>query len=333
LANYLEKVAAAGARVIQPKVQPTITPPALPGSAAQEYHFAPQADPFDPVHEPQSQHSLTENHPVNPERQNADMELSARALNRTSDGVSQAKLSTPLDKHTDTKIANVTNAFATVVIPKTSAEQVSAIEEPQEPQITRAAQSSAAKKEPVFSQSAEVSKSAIRVHVPSEPLISPRWHPVVVPPLSLPVAGSIPQVPRITAGVPKILTASSSAQVSTSTAHGNREEKQGVGTHAFSSQLHADYLTAGRDKRPPAYAPVRTTANESGIWPAAQASMLPTPRNSRDNASRITIGRVDVQVNNHPPISTPPAVAKAGVPASIADVLETRYLNRFPLKP
>jgi hypothetical protein len=54
-------------------------------------------------------------------------------------------------------------------------------------------------------------------------------------------------------------------------------------------------------------------------------------RTNRD--TRITIGRVDVEVNNHPaPIPAPakPAVRRG---AGLLDRMEIRYLNRFSFRP
>jgi hypothetical protein len=67
------------------------------------------------------------------------------------------------------------------------------------------------------------------------------------------------------------------------------------------------------------------------VRPAPSAS-LPTGPVARQN--RITIGRIDVQVNNHPPAlplpsSAPPPMAHA----SPLYNLETRFLNRFPMRP
>jgi hypothetical protein len=76
----------------------------------------------------------------------------------------------------------------------------------------------------------------------------------------------------------------------------------------------------------------RTTM--ASVWPAASAPIpAPRPPSHGDSLNRITIGRVDVQVNNHPPTPAPRPVALAKVHSSFADALEARYLNRFPLKP
>jgi hypothetical protein len=51
----------------------------------------------------------------------------------------------------------------------------------------------------------------------------------------------------------------------------------------------------------------------------------------RRRESRISIGRVEVQVNNRPTAVPPPALAPVPVPAG--DSLSARYLSRFPLRP
>jgi hypothetical protein len=62
--------------------------------------------------------------------------------------------------------------------------------------------------------------------------------------------------------------------------------------------------------------------------------MPPNPASSTRDESRITIGRVEVQVNNRwpplPAVSQPEPV-KVSRPA--AAVLETHYLDRFFLRP
>jgi hypothetical protein len=70
------------------------------------------------------------------------------------------------------------------------------------------------------------------------------------------------------------------------------------------------------------------TMRPAPIWQAPSASL---PHSSSGHQSRITIGRIDVQVNNHPPVipSSPPPIAGA-LPL---DNLETRFLNRFPIRP
>jgi hypothetical protein len=51
----------------------------------------------------------------------------------------------------------------------------------------------------------------------------------------------------------------------------------------------------------------------------------------RKRESRISIGRVEVQVNNQP--AAVPSPAPAAVPASAGDSLSGRYLGRFALRP
>jgi hypothetical protein len=46
---------------------------------------------------------------------------------------------------------------------------------------------------------------------------------------------------------------------------------------------------------------------------------------------RVTIGAIEVQVNNHPAPAPRPAAPSKPAP-SFSDALETRYLNRFQLK-
>jgi hypothetical protein len=48
--------------------------------------------------------------------------------------------------------------------------------------------------------------------------------------------------------------------------------------------------------------------------------------------ARISIGRLDVQVNNHPP-APPPVRTAPPVTGNAPDALERRYLDRFRLKP
>ena len=66
--------------------------------------------------------------------------------------------------------------------------------------------------------------------------------------------------------------------------------------------------------------------------PERQAAPATVPGASGGRQSRITIGRIDVQVNNHPPVPTtaPPSRSVAPLPS---DILEARFLNRFWMKP
>jgi len=84
----------------------------------------------------------------------------------------------------------------------------------------------------------------------------------------------------------------------------------------------------------PQTAPV--AAAQPGFMPRSQdlLDLSPSPFQTARSESRITIGRVEVQVNNHSP--QPPAVSRSepgriSRPASA--LLEAYYLARFPLRP
>jgi hypothetical protein len=65
--------------------------------------------------------------------------------------------------------------------------------------------------------------------------------------------------------------------------------------------------------------------------PAPQAPVTGISTSPNGRQSRITIGRIDVQVNNHPaaPPSAPPS---PGTRPIVTDILEGRFLSRFTLK-
>jgi hypothetical protein len=115
-------------------------------------------------------------------------------------------------------------------------------------------------------------------------------------------------------------------------------------------------LTVAAQHPTQAHHPIQNRDREgavAGRWPgysvtspqpesALQATVRPVPEQlagpptvpaaSGGHQSRITIGRIDVQVNNHPPVqaSAPPSRLAAPLPS---DVLEARFLNRFWMKP
>jgi hypothetical protein len=64
--------------------------------------------------------------------------------------------------------------------------------------------------------------------------------------------------------------------------------------------------------------------------PAGRAALPASSDNRR--RSQISIGRVDVQVNNVPAPAAEPAPRPAR-PSGYSNFLERRYLNRFSLKP
>jgi hypothetical protein len=69
----------------------------------------------------------------------------------------------------------------------------------------------------------------------------------------------------------------------------------------------------------------------SGPLPAQQAPVASISTSADGRQSRITIGRIDAQVNNHPP--APPSAPPASETSLIAaDTLEGRFLSRFALK-
>jgi hypothetical protein len=77
--------------------------------------------------------------------------------------------------------------------------------------------------------------------------------------------------------------------------------------------------------------PIETQPNEVRTA-ALRKAVLPTVSNSVDKRrqSKISIGRIDVQVNNQlPPQPTGPQAAK---PSSSSNFLDTRYLSRFFLR-
>jgi hypothetical protein len=70
----------------------------------------------------------------------------------------------------------------------------------------------------------------------------------------------------------------------------------------------------------------------SGPVPAgAQSNGGPGPKGRANRESRITIGRVEVQVDNHSAAAAPRPAGRVR-PTSL-NQLEARYLNRFPLRP
>ena len=70
------------------------------------------------------------------------------------------------------------------------------------------------------------------------------------------------------------------------------------------------------------------------VWPVPtpQPPSANVPATSSGRQSRITIGRIDVQINNQLP-APPSAPPSPGTGPIAADILEGRFLNRFMLRP
>jgi hypothetical protein len=93
-------------------------------------------------------------------------------------------------------------------------------------------------------------------------------------------------------------------------------------------------------ERPPERAPKSESsaaADARVIQALARPAAPPVPamvvqERSNTRRSRISIGKVDVQVNNHRQQQTS-FPARAAVSGARSDFLETRYLSRFPLRP
>jgi len=95
--------------------------------------------------------------------------------------------------------------------------------------------------------------------------------------------------------------------------------------------------SAASDRASRASVPVQPMKQES----AFRSTVRPVPAGQAARAgataalgrqSRITIGRIDVQVNNHPPVpaNAPPRPLVASLPS---DILEAHFLNRFCMRP
>jgi len=105
--------------------------------------------------------------------------------------------------------------------------------------------------------------------------------------------------------------------------------RQTATTAGASATVEVDYSLRSDAQRLPGQVTPPLDVGPVPIRPAPSAS-LPTAPMGRQ--SRITIGRIDVQVNNHPPALTsspPPPMTHAFLPHG----LETRFLNRFPMRP
>jgi hypothetical protein len=74
-------------------------------------------------------------------------------------------------------------------------------------------------------------------------------------------------------------------------------------------------------------------ASHQDPWPlpAQQAPVASISISGNGSQSRVTIGRIDVQVNNPPP-NPPSAPPSSGTRPIAADILEGRFLSRFALK-
>jgi hypothetical protein len=159
------------------------------------------------------------------------------------------------------------------------------------------------------------------------------------------------------AEIEQVAVSSATTQPKTSSQPGGTEEI--MVPHPVEAQAVIE-LNKGRPQQVEANGPLlpRVTRQESATAPTpvqpvpipleqSQASEMPRPRPDhiqpanhaepprlvfpRKRESRISIGRVEVQVNNQPAAGPPPAPAVA--PASAGDSLSGRYLGRFALRP
>ena len=100
------------------------------------------------------------------------------------------------------------------------------------------------------------------------------------------------------------------------------------------SPVESDADGPGRRVSAPTQPMKQESAFQAAVRPLPERLATPptVPAASGGRQNRITIGRIDVQVNNHPPVqaSAPPSRLAAPLPS---DVLEARFLNRFWMKP
>jgi hypothetical protein len=101
-------------------------------------------------------------------------------------------------------------------------------------------------------------------------------------------------------------------------------------------QIEADLRTTPeveRHRTTPAPPLQQLGASPPNPWPtpAQQVPAVSISTGADGRQSRITIGRIDVQVNNQPP-APPSAPPPPGTSPIAADVLEGRFLSRFALK-
>jgi hypothetical protein len=100
-------------------------------------------------------------------------------------------------------------------------------------------------------------------------------------------------------------------------------------TAGASATVEVDYSRRSDAQRLPGQV---TPALDVGPVPPRPVPSVGPPTSPMGRQSRITIGRIDVQVNNHPPAlpSSPPPPMTYAFPSHS---LETRFLNRFPMRP
>lgn len=132
-----------------------------------------------------------------------------------------------------------------------------------------------------------------------------------------PASTGTAHAPARTRTVPQATPASQPRQIQAESPATLRLPSGGESRRSTPEQGTVSAITRQRDARP---------------IPARPAAPTPLPPASAKRQGRITIGQIDVQVNNHLPAPTtnPPPPADNSFPS---DILEQRYLNRFPIRP
>lgn len=131
-----------------------------------------------------------------------------------------------------------------------------------------------------------------------------------------PASPASTHAPARTRAVPQATSANQPSQIQAESRATMRLPSGGESSRSTPEQGTVSAITRQPDARP---------------IPARPAAPATAPPASAKRQGRITIGQIDVQVNNHPPAPTtnPPPPARS----LTSDILEKRYLDRFPLRP
>lgn len=310
MANYLERIVNAGARIAPPAARPALAPPCLPDGVPDDAlspsrHFESGSAPRGEARSAVASPGPIEDRLASKVRASAARPTVDIPATREVDGKSQDKPTLAMKRDIPALAPAVSSQIGRLVKPgqaiieKTEAPRTLAALQP-EVQIT---QSTARPRDRIVSQS----QRQLPGRDSSDSFFSsPRR-----------LADQI--------GIPKAPPALIPAPSADLNLRSDRDNPDASSPTTLLPAPPENAHKAESSKQP------RTTA--ASIWPlsSAVAPMPSLSANRGEDQHQITIGRVDVQVNNHLPVTQPRSLAARGR-SSGANALETRYLERFPLK-